>query len=213
MPIIKIDKVTGNRHLALWKITEDFNRLLDELDPTPEINDMLARYRSELKKKEWLAGRLALRALTHKLKLPYTGVAKTEFGKPLLCSGNGEISLTHSYPYVAALLDDKCDPVGIDLEQRTPKLFNISRKFLTDQEMDFARNDLTKLCICWCVKEALYKIYSKKGVSFREHLLIESFDLNPTGMISARIVIDNFKKIYNLQYIVEEEYVLAYNLD
>lgn len=212
MPIIKTEKVADARFVARWKIEEDLESLVKAFDPTTDELNSISSYRNERKKKEWLAGRLTVRHLADQTGVYYTGVSKTTHGKPVLCAGNGEISLTHSYPYVAAILDHGSEDVGIDLEQPTSKLLNISNKFLSASEKTYVENDIHKLCICWCAKESLYKIYSQKGLIFKENLAIDPFETNESGIISGSIIVNNIKKKYKLQYLIEDDYVITYNV-
>ena len=211
MPLLKIESARERRFVATWKITENYSELVDQLAADRENLEMISRYKSEQKKLEWLAGRLTIQQLAEHSQLTYQGMSKNENGKPYLNKSKAEISLTHSYPYVAAILDPVED-VGIDLEQPTPKLLKIAHKFLNDEERRFAQDDLDKLCVCWCAKESLYKIYSKKGLVFRENLLIRPFELKATGTISGSIITHDFEKSYNLRYKLERDFVLTYNI-
>ena len=211
MPILEIRKVSAGRSVALWHITEELPDLLEGSRLNKEEQAYFASVKNEIKQKEWLSGRLTVRALLDQLNIPYQGMQKNEQGKPILTEADGEISLTHSYPYAAAIYDEEHE-VGIDLEQPTPKLKLIARKFLSDRELEFAKEDITRLCIYWCAKEALYKIYSKRGLIFKENLFIQPFDPQKEGLISGSIIVNGNKKKYNLQYIVEQDHVLVYNV-
>lgn len=211
MPILEIRKLSSSRSIALWKITEDIDTLFRQCMLKAEEIHLLKSYKSKIKQKEWLTGRLTIQTLLELLNQNYQGIKKNGDGKPVLSLRNGEISITHSYPYVAAIYD-KHENVGIDIEQPTPKLRLIAKKFLSDSELEFTQNDLIRLCICWCAKEALYKIYSKKGLRFRENLFINEFEPKSEGVISGSIIANNTEKKYNLQYSVEQDYVLVYNV-
>ncbi|MEM1407978.1 MAG: 4'-phosphopantetheinyl transferase superfamily protein [Bacteroidota bacterium] len=211
MPILEIRKLSSSRSIALWKIAEDIDALFMQCMPNTEDLHILKSYKSKIKQKEWLAGRLTIQTLLESLNQNYQGIRKNRDGKPVLALRNGEISITHSYPYVAVMYD-RHEDVGIDLERPTSKLKLIAKKFLSDSELEFAENDLIRLCICWCAKEALYKIYSKKGLIFRENLIINEFEPKTEGVISGSIIANNTEKKYNLQYNVEQDYVLVYNV-
>ena len=211
MPLLKIESARERRLVATWKITENYHELVGQLTADLENLETISTYRNEQKKLEWLAGRLTIQRLAEHSQLTYQGMSKNENGKPYLNKSDAEISLTHSYPYVAAILDPVED-VGIDLEQPTPKLLKIAHKFLNEEERRFTQNNLNKLCVCWCAKESLYKIYSRKGLIFKENLLIHPFELKATGTISARIITHDFEKSYNLRYKLERDFVLTYNV-
>lgn len=211
MPLLKIEKVGDQRFMALWKITESYATLATQLQTAGEDPGEVESYKSEQKKLEWLTGRLTLKHLAENQGIPYNGISKNGQGKPLLNGSSAEVSLTHSFPWVAAILDHS-EEVGIDLEQPKDKLLKIADRFLNEGERRFVQNDLHKLCICWCAKESLYKIYSKRGLLFKEHLHLKPFTLHDSGIISGSIIANGLKKSYNLRYKIEQEFILAYNI-
>jgi len=211
MPIIKSININNNRLLAIWKVEESIESLLNMLAPAPEDRELLFSFKNKKKQYEWLGGRLTLKHLVSQLNIPYKGIKKDEHGKPMLRVSEAEISLTHSFPYVAAIID-RTEPVGIDLEQPRNKVLRIAHKFLNDEELDFAKNDVKMLNIMWCVKETLYKIYGQKGLSFKEHLQIEPFNINHLNTITGNIIVNDTSESYKLQYIDELDYILTYNV-
>jgi phosphopantetheinyl transferase len=154
MPITKIEKVAG-RAWGLWKIEEEeyeLNSLVSDYETIPE------RIRHPGKRLEFIAGRVLVRNLMEDLGLPFRGLTKDEFGKPYLKESTHQVSLTHSFPYVAAIIDSG-KAAGIDLEQIKPKLVNIGPRVLHVSELRDAGQDETKHCVYWCCKETLMKIY------------------------------------------------------
>jgi phosphopantetheinyl transferase len=99
-------------------------------------------------------------------------------------------------------------PVGIDLEQPRPKLLTVMRRVLTDDEWLDGANNLLKLCVYWCAKEALYKIYGKRSLVFTEQILIKPFALEQRGTVKGTIKEEASERIVLLDYTVEQEYVL-----
>ena len=138
MPVVKIDKISDKSSVVLWKVTEDLSEL-NNLGQKEGIVPPEQDIHNDVKKMEWIAGRLALKKLVQSEGLHYQGIVKDEYGKPHLQNLNGEISLTHSIPYFGAIfhLDTI---VGIDLEQPKTKMVNIATKFLSDAEMKNAGN-------------------------------------------------------------------------
>ncbi|UII29263.1 4'-phosphopantetheinyl transferase superfamily protein [Fulvivirga maritima] len=212
MPLHKIEKINSTRFLALWHIDESYQDLFEAVKKETDEYTMLSTFRHEDKKKEWLAGRLTIMALCQKLNLTYHGVIKDEHGKPYLKNCDAEISLSHSYPYVSILLDLKTD-VGIDLEQKKAKLIKVQHKFLTEEEAENANNAIEKLGVYWCAKEALYKICSSEKLSFKDNIRIAPFDLDTQGKLFGKIIVNGITKSYQLEYRVEENYILAFNID
>ena len=63
----------------------------------------------------------------------------------------------------------------------------------------------------WGAKEALYKAYGRRELDFREHIIIEPFDLNsPEGEMRGRITKGDFSANYQLKYRSVQDFVLVY---
>jgi len=192
---------------ALWRITEDADTLARQLPTGETLPDSLTH---PIKKIEWLAGRRLLTELFDGLSLTFRGVTKDEFGKPFPTGHDHHISLSHSYPFVAALVN-KRGPAGIDLEQPKMKLFRVAHRIFHRDELKDAANDLTKHCIYWCAKEALLKVYGKKHLTFAEHLLIDAFQIAEEGDIRGRIIADGRETVVPLHYVVSPGFVMVFN--
>jgi phosphopantetheinyl transferase len=204
MPLVKMEKTAKQSGWAIWFIAETKEEL-ESLSPEscpPEII-------SEQKKLEWLAGRTLIKTLVEQSGLEYHGLRKDEFGKPFLKNHPNPISLTHSFPYVAAQIDIR-QSVGIDLEQPKDKLLKIAHRVMADYELADAGQDIVKHCVYWCAKEALYKVYGKRGLIFSNHLNIEPFKLQSFGKLKGRIEGQGNDMKVDLCYSVQPEYVLVY---
>lgn len=191
--------------IALWHITEEEGELEAMTDHDACPPDIV----NPLKRREWLAGRLAVRALVERFVPPYQGIFKDEFGKPHLVGARAHISLSHSFPYVAAQLAEDF-PVGIDLEQPKGKLLNIAPRIMSQEELEDAGTDVVKHCIYWCAKEALYKIYGKRGLLFREHLNVGPFHVSERGDLQGSIAIGSTQLKKKLGYEISNDFVLVY---
>lgn len=211
MPLDKLEKINDSRFLGIWHITETEEELLVLLEDNYDKIG-LSEIKAQTKRLEYLSSRSLLKEVSNEVGFNYSGVSKNEYGKPLLNGCDLELSISHSYPYVAVIIDQNTE-VGIDLEQPKEKIQRIAQKFCSENELSFAKNNQTTLCIIWSAKEALYKIYSKKEVIFNKHLIIEPFDLSSSGTIDATIDINDYQKKVILQYRVDADYVLVYNLN
>ena len=105
MPILEIRKLSSSRSIALWKITEDIDTLFRQCMLKAEEIHKLKSYKSKIKQKEWLTGRLTIQTLLELLNQNYQGIKKNGDGKPVLSLMNGETSITHSYTYVTVIYD------------------------------------------------------------------------------------------------------------
>jgi 4'-phosphopantetheinyl transferase len=203
MPLMKLQKDNAQSGWALWFITETEQEL--EAASGARVDDSIASYTKRL---EWLAGRSLLKELVEQCGLEFYGLEKNEFGKPFLLKHSHHISLSHSYPYVAAQIDLHTE-VGIDLEQPKAKLLNIAHRILASGELVDAGQDVLKHCVYWCAKEALYKSYGKRGLHFADHLLVKPFNLARMGDLQGSIEIDGFSRQLALEYRIQPDYVLV----
>jgi 4'-phosphopantetheinyl transferase EntD len=204
MPLVKLQKTGKQSAWALWFISESEGELSEACGETcpPEVINPSKRL-------EWLAGRSILKSLVENSGMEYHGIFKDDNGKPFLEKWPHGISLSHSYPYVAAQLDAS-RPVGIDLEQPKDKLLKVAHRVLNDSEQADAGDHVVKHCIYWCAKEALFKIYGKKGIFFSSHLAVEAFSLGSFGELKGKILQENVVHEVMLGYTVQPEYVLVY---
>ncbi len=204
MPLVKMEKTAKQSGWAIWFISETKEEL-DSLSPEVCPSEII----SEQKKLEWLAGRILIKSLVEHSGLEYHGLRKDEFGKPFLNEHPHSISLTHSFPYVAAQIDPH-QSVGIDLEQPKEKLLKVAPRVMADYEIADAGQDILKHCVYWCAKEALYKVYGKRGLIFSNHLNIEPFTLQHAGELKGRIEDNGTEMKVQLYYSIQPDYVLVY---
>lgn len=205
MPLEKIVVETG-RAWALWKITEDENSLTQEIATYGKVSDTLTNPQKRL---EWLAGRVATKAVMKSLQHAFHGITKDEFGKPYLTGHDLQLSLSHSFPYVAVLVDEK-GSVGIDLEQPKEKLLRIASRVHHENELVDLGSDIVKHCIYWCAKESLIKLYGRKDLIFAENMFIEPFQRRDEGDIMGKIIIGAVETLIPLHYIVYTNFVLVF---
>jgi 4'-phosphopantetheinyl transferase len=203
MPIEHIHK-SHDRIWGFWRILEE-EPTLTKILPFEKISDAII---NPLKRLEFLSGRVLIQSLLKNWGVEYAGITKNIFGKPFLLDSDIHLSLSHSYPYVAAILHRK-NEVGIDLEQPKEKLLKIAPRVLAAAEMKDAGSDVVKHCIYWCAKESLIKIYGKKDLVFARDLLITPFSRNPEGDLIGRIVANNSETAIPLHYIVYDNFVVV----
>jgi 4'-phosphopantetheinyl transferase len=171
MPLAKITSINQNVAWGLWNISESENELLSLAKKLPIDLSELTEISHPTKRLEWLAGKCCLAQLLDSINESFGGLYKSTHGKPFLTEQNGHISLSHSFPYAAAIFN-KINPAGIDIEPPHEKLRKISQRFMNEQEHHWAANDLEKMCVFWTAKETLYKIMDIHGVSFQDDMLV-----------------------------------------
>lgn len=160
--------------VLLRPITEDEPTLRAGLTLTPSEQDDLNRIHHLSQRVEWLACRVAVRQLVQMRGLSYAGLQKDGFGKPHLVGLPGSISLSHTGGWAAAVLH-RSRPVGIDIEPIRDQFRRVVPRVLSPDELIHADGDSGRLAVYWCAKEALYKLYGRRNLTFREHLHVEPF--------------------------------------
>jgi 4'-phosphopantetheinyl transferase len=205
MPLEKI-VIDRDRAWGIWQINEEEEEL-SALLPSESIPSSI---HNSQKRCEHLGARILAKEIAHALGLTYDGIIKDVYGKPFLQGHPHHLSLSHSYPYVAALVDRESS-AGIDLEQPKEKLLRIAARILHQEELVDAGADLLKHCVYWCAKEALIKFHGKKDLIFAENLLISPFSRKTEGDITGRIIVDNVETIVPLYYMVYPNFVMVFN--
>jgi 4'-phosphopantetheinyl transferase len=163
---------TPNCRGILWQIDQDEPVLRANLPLTTAEETDLAAINHPAQRVEWLACRVALQTLVGRQN--YAGLWKDEFGKPYLINQPGHISLSHTEGWAAAVWHDY-QPVGIDIEPQREQFNRVVPRVLSAAEIAHANGQTERLAVYWCAKEALYKLYGKRKLTFREHLIIEPF--------------------------------------
>lgn len=208
MPLIRLENVHLECSWALWHITESTSELVTILDPSNNDLDYLAMIRHEQKQREWLASRITAKKLVENWGNDYLGVKKGIYSEPSLIDLPYKISLSHSGMYAAAIVH-KTKNVGLDIEIIREKLQLVQHKYLSPSEREEANNRIDKLCVYWCAKEALYKLHSKKQLSFQHNLFIEPFEMDNTKVL-GKIMEAESQQTYEITYLEHSSHIIAY---
>jgi phosphopantetheinyl transferase len=203
MPISKQKTINKNTYLGVWEITEQLEELKNMLQNKGFDEASFLEANNEQRVKQWLATRLLLNYFFNDVHIIYD-----ELGKPSLDNG-WFISISHSNEYVAIIIN-KINNCGIDIEKISPKVERIKHKFLNELDLKniISEQDLT---LFWGAKEALYKYYGKKEVLFIENLFIENFSKN-TNQFIGKIDMTDFKVELPMFWEKIEDYMLVYTL-
>lgn len=99
-------------------------------------------------------------------------LAQWEIASEILHDGQGKpfvehhpeifVSLTHAYPYAAAMICDA--PCGLDIESRDRDLEAISRRYYNIREKQYAGEDPARITDIWCRKECFIKFCKPQDV-------------------------------------------------
>ncbi|HEX8545392.1 MAG TPA: 4'-phosphopantetheinyl transferase superfamily protein [Cytophagaceae bacterium] len=208
MPLL-LPLLENNEIIAgLWEITEPIEELILQV---PKYIQSAPSFSSDLRLQQWYAGR----ALIHKLAI-LKGMNEVKLhnddnGKICFSDHCYNLSLSHKPQYSIAILSEIMK-VGIDMEEILPRIAKIGPRVLSESEMEDAGASIEKLTVYWCVKEVLYKIYSKRALSFKENLIVIPFEFkNEQGNCIGKIKTTDFEGIYNIKYLKKGNYIIAYN--
>lgn len=208
MALHSIHKVNPQCSWAVWQINES-EASLQALLSSNEIDEQyLTKISHTEKRKEFFAARLALQALLELLQHPYKGLPKDEYDKPYLEHLPYHISISHTNDSAVAILH-QTQATGIDIEPCRQKLWRIAHKFLDEQERAIIEDSLDKLTLAWVAKEAIYKLYGKKKLSFKDNMQILPFEPAPKGSFITQLIqaqdapidFEIFYQKYNNNYI------------
>ena len=208
MPLtLDITTSEGSR-LGVWRIDETAAFFSSHMVLSEKEQSLVAKLH-ERNKRQWLASRYLLDKIVDHTERIETSTLPT--GKPILLGREDHISLTHSEDCVAAMIGNS--DVGIDIQRCKEKILHIEHKFANAHEsacIDRA-NALMHLHILWCAKEVLYKIYSKKKLSFSTHLFVDLPKyVDNAGRFSGSVRTSQEIIECSLNYIILENYVLVY---
>jgi phosphopantetheinyl transferase len=191
----------------LWKIEEDETRLKADAAWPEQIPESIHHPHKRL---EWYAARVLVKALMQRCGLAFQGIVKDAFGKPFPAGSDYHLSLSHSYPYVAAYLH-ATHSVGIDIQPPRTSLLRIAHRILDPSELAFAGQDLNTHCVIWCAKEVLIKVHGRKDLIFSKNLRISPFSTNSKGYFSGSIIVGTTETVVRLYYEMQPGFAMVLN--
>ena len=207
MPLYKVIHFNANTQILIWKITETFQELLGQVILNDSNKKRLDGMKSEMHQRAFLSVRKLMQEIGHTdLDLYYD-----EFGKPHL-HGEKHISITHSHEFSAIIVSDKT--VGIDIELQREKIIRIADKFINQNELQRLKSSnsedyIKKLTVKWGAKEAIFKIRNEKGISFKDHIKVNAFEIQDASAI-AELHFDNIIKEFKIYFEEIEDFTLVY---
>jgi 4'-phosphopantetheinyl transferase len=209
MPLYKSITIAPGTQLLIWQITESF----EELSQDVALKDVCVVRMDNMKSEQHRKGFLGVRKLLQEAGYSDFDLHYDANGKPRLKDGKN-ISITHSFAFSAIIIGEAI--TGIDMEIQREKVITIAEKFL---EPEFAYLDPThldeymrKLIIIWCVKEAVYKMLSRNGLSFKQNITVHPFEIED-GKGSASVKFEDINNIYPFVFEEMEGFTMAYSLE
>ena len=210
MALYLLKELDNNAKVAVWQITETEEELrVLSSTPSDEMEE-ISFIKSESLRKQ----RLAVRALLNELFEDKVYLAHHDNGKPYIENNSINISITHTEKYVAVILD-RDDEVGIDIESLDRDFSVVEKKALSEDEIDDLEEDREEkneqLAIYWCAKEAIFKKMSQYNVDFVEQIEVERFRSKGEGELEATFIHkDGYEEDFELEYITFDNHVLVW---
>jgi phosphopantetheinyl transferase len=193
--------------LGVWKIEEDLDALLKSVVLDKDDKKKYRAFASNSRKLEFLS----VRALLAELVGKDARIVYNKNNKPFLRDGSGFISISHSHRLTAILLSTN-EKVGIDLEYMSSNIGAIAYRFINEKEVIITDQEKQKyhLYLHWCAKESLYKICDKEGISIRNNITIEPFELRESGEIKGKVETYKINEIFDLNYSKYNNYAIVW---
>ena len=209
MPLHKVVYLSNNAKLYLWKITEDFDTLFNEVP----LKDSSLKRLKDMKSESHQKGFLAVRMLLKHLDYTDFDLYYDEFGKPHIkpqgCSiKEVEISISHSNDFSAVVISEQ--KVGLDLEQLKEKTLKIAPRFMDVSHLDNLSQDekIKKATVVWGIKECIFKIKNEKGISFPNHIFEDDFSFEDKKA-TATLRFNDKEENFNIQFDAVEDYIFV----
>jgi phosphopantetheinyl transferase len=201
MPFLKEFIINDKTKIKLWKV------IIGELN-SEELNsdekNLLKLKKNNILREQFLATRKLLALENSNYKIIYD-----INGKPSLNS-NYNISISHSHEIAAIAISDNFN-IGIDVQLRENKIFNIQNKFLNKSEKSNIGDDPTVdiLTMVWVSKESIYKAIGLKGISFSDNIKIEK--VVEEDKIGIGYYINGTEKVkFDLKFFYVDEYTICF---
>lgn len=201
--------ITPEYQWGIWKITETLAELLALLpDHGAVYLNELSTFKSDFRKKEWLAVRVLLYTLTKRI-MP---IRYHSGGKPYFPEDKAHLSISHTKGYVSVIISET-NEVGIDIEKISERIHKVAHKFVRDDE--FVPEDTTRkkyaLLLIWSAKEVMFKCMNAEAVDFREHMYIDLTQINGTCFLGKETR-TQCGRTYLINYLVEPDFVMTWTV-
>lgn len=209
MPLFKTINHSPSTQILIWKITEPFSELFEQVTLNETNAIRLNGMKSEMHQRAFLS----VRKLMNLAGYTDFDLYYDRFGKPHLHDGK-HISITHSHEFSALIISD--ETVGIDIELQREKILRIADKFTNSEffylEPEKLQDYIRKLTVIWGAKEAIFKIRNEKGISFKNHIKINTFELEQE-QTTAELHFDSLIKDFKIYFEELENFTLVYALE
>jgi 4'-phosphopantetheinyl transferase len=212
MPLHSLTPLSDHALLGLWLLEEPAAALLHALPP--HYASSMPTGRDETRSTQWLAGRALAHRLLQELSPTPAFLYNDVNGRPFFEQLPGfAVSLSHSGQWVACVLSTH-GRVGTDVELVRDKAQKLAPRFLSEAERADAGDEAVKHSLYWSSKETLYKLHSRRGLVFKEQILLDPFKLREAGVLTGHLLLENSRSKHQIHYQrLASDYVLTYCLE
>jgi 4'-phosphopantetheinyl transferase len=209
MPLVINKEVQPDVHIGLWHITEDVDELLSGLVLTPAEERIFATLHGLQRRQQWLSYRRIIKRILNLdriLEIDYD-----RFGRPTILNHHSKISVSHSHDYSAAIVSGH-GRVGIDIELMHPRIEKVVKKFMNEAELEMLNLDYSIgfMNTVWSAKEALYKLYGRRKLDFRENIRLDPFSFKGQGQLHGAIIKGESSLQFRMRYETVGNYVMVW---
>ena len=207
MPLYKIINFSPTTQILVWKITESYEQLFEEVQLNEKSLLRLNGMKSQLHQRAFLSVRKLLQQAGYSdFDLHYD-----ESGKPHLLDKKF-VSISHSHEFSSIIISNQ--KAGIDIEMQREKIIRIADKFVNNKELQrlksFDIQDyIKKLTVKWGAKEAIFKIRNEPGISFKDHIQVKTFEIEDQKT-TAILEFENIKQQFSIYFEEFENFTLVY---
>lgn len=209
MALVHFEVINPDASWGVWQIDENEQELLHLLQPTSSDQIHFDSIQHDRIRLESIASRMIVKTLAERFGTDYQGIFKNKNGKPFLNNSPNHISYSHTERFAAAIIH-RDRPCGIDMEHIQEKMLRVSTRFLSLPELENSEKDMEKICIYWCAKEAMYKLYNLKDAEFKGNLKITPFEKAQKGVLDGLIHVGSFMSKTEVHYQVFGEVMVAF---
>jgi phosphopantetheinyl transferase len=212
MPLHTNREIAHESRLMIWEIKESPEWFLEALHLEEDELLQYNGFRTDQRRVHWLAYRHLLKNVLGKGR--QIRVKYDPHSKPFIDLSDENISVSHSGKF-AAVITSKRNKVGIDIEQVHPRLHRVAEKFMSPEEGINESSVLTTdhLCLHWCAKEALYKLYGERELDFREHIRVVQPPPGNEGRFSGRVFNERSSQEFQLKAEKIDDYFLVFAMN
>jgi 4'-phosphopantetheinyl transferase len=170
---------SSNLWMKAWKIEEPIEFF--QSIPSTWYEPILELKKTTIHQIESTAARYCLFEICKTLQIENSNLLSSPNGIPYFPNSEFEISITHSYPFVAAAVS-RNKHIGIDLERKGRRINKIAPRFLSDNELKRWHHNDDLLTLAWSAKESIYKAYKIPGLSFQKSIILDKIIDNPMNI-------------------------------